>query len=660
MAVQIPTVQRNAPVPEPSVGRVDIKPLDISSAQSVIRGATNQLVNATANAFEEHQLRAANNIGKDAAYKYNKALREVYEGKAGENGQPGTLGIKYADGEPTPLYQQFDKTMKDKYDEVMGQYDGASDKVKFAIKSQLDQVKTKFSDIAISSHAAQLDKWQTSVATNTVAMAKEDILDQTAYFNPNDPKNPNPYLDFDNTLARINQTWMEHGKDRGTVKEVIGKDGKPLVNDRGEKTYIPHASVAFRIAKDKSDAIENVINNLRTSGKVDEAVAVAEHYKDVIDAAARPKINKELEDAKLDKNAFAELTKVQQLPLKQAEIELKKITDKPLQEKALDKFVTYKSKMERLDDMQSDTFYKTAFDQLLTKQSGGEPFATVDEMLSNPTFKPLIEGITKPEQVKALTAMIKPKEETDPQANIDFMSDAVNGNLNGISKEQLTLKLAPIAKKDQRWALDLYKFVNMDTESEKRSRLNSSMSKLKQAMELQKVIDREIPGRGFAPKDADLLSTAMQELSRSVGEIPQDATQQQLWIDNFTADFKKRVTPGRLQEFIDNTFGATIKATKEAMGLGEERPLVSPRTGPITIQPTNAPIPQPGMAPQPPKVLVSPTPFKTNATPTPAGKSLSGITSRQLMKMYLDKYPDRKNKVPSIEELQQFQNEISK
>lgn len=649
MAVQIPIVQRNAPIAEPSVGRVDIQPTDISSAQNVVRGATNSLVNASLTAFEEHKTRAAETIAKDAAYKYNKLLRQQYEG--GE----GKLGLKHMDGDPGPGYTQFRQYTDDQYNAISSEYGEASDKVKIAIKGQLDQVKNKFSDIAISSEAAQLDRWQTSVTQNSVAMAKEDILDQSGTFTTKDLQgNPiaDPYMDFDNTLAKINNTWMEHGKDRGTVKEVLDKEGKPVLNARGEKSYAPSASVAMRIAKDKSDAIENVINNLRTSGRVDEAVEVAAHYKDIIDAAARPKINKELEEATLEKNAYAELAKVQQLPILEAKKQLDKISDQKLQEKALEKFGTYKARIDRLDDLQQGEMYSSVFNDLVKKQTTGQPFVTVDEMMSDPSYKARIEKMTKPENVKALMAMIKPKEDTDHSANLEYMYDAMSGGLNNISKEELAKKLSPISGKDQKWALDLYKFVITDTESEKRSRYNVAIGKLKETMTREGLIQPETKGRGLSDKDAKRLAEASRELFQNVGALPSDITQLQNFIDNYVIDFNKRLTKSNLEKALEG-IAPTVKQISDVFGLN--RPVVTgPYKAPPALQRDMIPTPSVTTTPQPtvvPGVTVAPQP-----TPSASAKSMENISGKERIRLFFKKYPERlkAKQLPTDEELRVF------
>jgi len=425
MAVQIPTLERDA-VPQPaSVGRLDYNPINVAGIEQPVANAVQSTASDLTKYARSEAAYAANTASLAASNKFHQWYEDQLEGRpdgvdpnTGEK-IPGIIGARQKDGDPAPVYSKLNSDATQQMTGIMASYADAPEPTRIAIAQGLQGVRKKFYDRQQTAFSAQQMKYVNAVSDQSVQQTQKDALDATANISADDPDSLQP---FDQKVNEIKVKRLQQGAKLG-MATPDPKDPKIDPSTGLATNYTDVSpSLAMKIAKNTSDTVLYSINNLAAAGNVQEAKLLLDKYQKVIDPVNRAKVDDKIEKAVIDQNASKAASAVQDMPMDKA---IQKIKDQfddsdPIEIKtrdaALKKVGTYQALMKAASDQQTKNNFNAGTQQIYNGVQSGS-LKTPDQAISDPIIQGLIDtGTIDAHQIKAWKEMVTPSKDSDPKA----------------------------------------------------------------------------------------------------------------------------------------------------------------------------------------------------------------------------------------------------
>ena len=438
MAVQVPVVKRNAPMETPSVGRVDIKPPNVTEAQSIQSKAINEFAKDAVDLVAKEEIATADVKSTEAATKY----RTWYE-----TNLRGKNGLSYLKGDPAEAYAKFDEDARKEYDRIINESAGYSQLTKDAIVSKLNEAHNRMYESRVTLEGKQNADYRTRVTNDAVVLSQNDVVDAAATL---DVKDPNTLIPIERSLNEIRNLRYKEGRENGLVRETVD----PNVidpNTKSPKVLKIESDPSFKaqVAKDVSDALVMSIENLTAAGDVAGAEFLMNKYADQIIGTKKPKVEKFINTAAKDNQAKAIVKSLINLPEDQAIKKLDDIQDDDVREKASKRYDSEKTRRNRLIKSASTANYNAAANIILNRDKKGLPFQDEVQMMDDPEIKRLWINITDAKQKMALQHMVNQPKDSNPEAYRDALDAIGNDKLKGMPPEELMLMQAGLNKSDR-------------------------------------------------------------------------------------------------------------------------------------------------------------------------------------------------------------------
>lgn len=523
MAVQVPVVKRNAPMETPSVGRVDIKPPNVTEAQSIQSKAINEFAKDAVDLVAKEEIATADVKSTEAATKY----RTWYE-----TNLRGKNGLSYLKGDPAEAYAKFDEDARKEYDRIINESAGYSQLTKDAIVSKLNTAHNRMYESRVTLEGKQNADYRTRVTNDAVVLSQNDVVDAAATL---DVKDPNTLIPIERSLNEIRNLRYKEGRENGLVRETVD----PNVidpNTKSPKVLKIESDPSFKaqVAKDVSDALVMSIENLTAAGDVAGAEFLMNKYADQIIGNKKPKVEKFINTAAKDNQAKAIVKSLINLPEDQAIKKLDDIQDDDVREKASKRYDSEKTRRNRLIKSASTANYNAAANIILNRDKKGLPFQDEVQMMDDPEIKRLWINITDAKQKMALQHMVNQPKDSNQDVKNDAFSMLFEGKFQGMPPEQFNEAVAGLNKSDRTMFESEYRKINTQTGGEQNQQLKWMGSQLEKELQTIKYIKKDQYGK-YAPNDRIKLNEASSELIIAMDKFPPNASfkEKQEWIKQF-------------------------------------------------------------------------------------------------------------------------------
>lgn len=538
--VQIPTLNRTPAPDQSSVGRIDYQGANPAAAEAQQTQSAESLIGSVDHYIRTQEAYSANTAALAAATEYHKGREDRLEGSPGDaaNGIEPMVGAKQKLGDPAPIYQQLESDAGEHKQRILQKYDDASDVTKNAVAVALAGVDKKFADRQTTAYSSQSTEWTKSTTNAAAKMAQSDVLDSSVAITAEDPGSTKP---LDESLKALSDIRAREGLKLGGATPIYDPEGK-IDPATGTVKVVGIKNIAQpllqTIAKEKSDALVSVVDNLLASNKIDEAHLILDKYSKSIDGLSRAKITEKLTKAAQEQAGSDAFNDVKDLPYVDA---LKKLNtgqtetmknlgsevnvDK-VRQSAMSKLNTYRTQMENAKTAQARENFIQAGQVVLKQQLGGTPFVTKDQAYSDKRISPLLGKLT-PEQVKAVGSLVEPPDKSTPEARANMYEILKNGatQLKGMSYDDFVLHSSGLNKTDRTQFESEYRKWNVETPVQQTQQMSAMNGLLEKEMEKLGQTDRELGihknqfGK-YSEKDQIKLNNEKQKLYEQADKLP--------------------------------------------------------------------------------------------------------------------------------------------
>ena len=597
--VQIPTIQRMQPQNELSVGRIEVKPIDATKGQAGVNEAIGSLAETSIKIYAKYEEQSALLAAKAAGIEFHQYLEAKLEGDPSK----GIAGIKHFQGDPTAVYQQFDTDSINKQVEIQARHGDSSLNTRSKVQQQLAAVSARFYDRKTVDFGNQI----TQYGIKTTA-ANGEILHQNT----------------------VNESGLLNSEKLDTIKKldnnlqlIVGN-----VYDGAELLGLPtnHPSVQFDAFSKRSGAIVDTVKVLTDSKKLPEARMVMEKYQKAIDASQLPKVIEHLHKATIEEQGQKEFSKVRNLPPKERFDKLNQIKDDEVRKEALENSNTFTRQIVTSDNRQQEMNFNEASNIVYNRERSGKRFLTVNQMEKDPQIKTIISSLDLG-QVERLRKLVERPEKSDPKVEITLLNKISNGEMLGMTAEQLFKDSVGLNDSDRHTFRSWWHAINTDTESESRLRVNYTFPRIEAELIAQNII----PIKSLqTTKHAKIIAQYQKGVLENSYSMPKNLPDLNKYVTEWVAKDKEVNYP-------ESTFKKFLEF----------------------YRPSEKEIPLPPAYEYKPhtNILLKPAPTgKTPTGKTPTGKKSTGKKSDvQWIEIYKK---ENSNKNPkSLEELEKFKNE---
>lgn len=585
MPVQIPTIREgDAPTPD-SVGRIDAT---APSGDKMVGQVTNELAQGlvtTQDYLDTQERNVAHTEAITAATKYEKWANEQLDG----NSETGAVGLRNMKGDPTPLYNNFDKDAVAKQKELLDGYSDASPVVQGYVENALKGKGASVYNKRLTAYGHQYANYEQSVTDDAVTNEVQNAAEAAGLV---DPKNPSTYATFEQAQANISHLIIRDGIKKGTVQVLPeGETGLNFIDDNGKPLQVRlNPSAALELGKQTSKATYQAIDGLLKADKPDEAKAMMDRYKGSLsDPVQKAKLDEEYTKVDTEQKAYGALGNMQDMSYPEQKKALGNLpAESPQDIKVKHKAMELLHSENTIKDLDQERNSKDVFNQLAIRiqkqQESGKPFDTLVQLQQDPVYKRLIDQVTDEKQRKALTGLVEQPKKDDEQAYATLMDKTVKGELNGMSYPDYMQLKQGLTKQSALKFDNLWQKANTQTDGDLRAQHTYIGKEANTRLEASGLITKNEYGR-YTPESQTYLADAQTRLVDQMNALPKmNVKDQDAFVKKFVANeiiTKKQndAKPGfwgKLFGAGDENSGTTSPDTTSPGAAGKTVPL--PRT----------------------------------------------------------------------------------
>ena len=445
----------------PQNDRINMKVGDNSAMILQNTQALTGLAKEGANIYQEYENQKIEQLSSQAEIEFDKWNNSELE------------KLKGWEGDPTVAYNEYDKRVQEKREELLTGVGDVPERVKRHYTSRLDKVLQKNEVVALKQRGYQQEVYANNLFETSVKTKKESLPAFAGMYNVNDPSST---LTFDQGLADIKTTIVKRALEKGGAERLpddAEKAGYVFTDDEGNQVKVNLNPITKqRIAKELSEGVKSSLDAMIVAGQVEEAKAFRERYKGYLDpknlSAVDKQLNKELTSQEAynfisglrGKSPEDQITAIENLPegeLRDQVIKIKETNDR---------------KLERLKDLRAEGNYNTLASHVLKRQSSGNPYDGIADLESDPVFKNTWDNMNANQQ-KAVMEMVKaPKTSNDKsvlKVNQLLLGEIEGADLDSMSLEQFHSEyLVGLNQKDKNKYINDFRKLKDPSQAQKR------------------------------------------------------------------------------------------------------------------------------------------------------------------------------------------------
>lgn len=466
---EIPKHQSQMPL---SVGRTKVDMPDATRAMAKQSKGVENLADSLVQFEDKLEADAADTEATKRASEYEVSFRSRLYGDG------KTPGVKFQEGDPTPVYQQFDADMDEEYKRLTDVSDLSPRAAKLVNQRVTDRAQ-QLQMTRLSEYGAQNAKYEHQVYKADNDLVKQAFPEASVHIVPDKPES---FAVYDDRNGDLRNNHIRKGLASGGVQR--DDNGEMLYFDRatGEKFRVSLGPVAQKeLLDDLSEANYNTMNVLLKAGEIDKANAIKDRYGNVLNAQHKAALADDFQRATVDNKA----TLLSMYPNKEKEIlkntseaEAIKIKD---QARALrnNREAEIEQSKNRIDKRNSEDLIAMIHE----RQKAGFPYNSLEGAMQDNQFAIRMDKLNSVEAKRAIETMITQPPKSTPEA-LDrvqalIYGDDPNKDVRKMSNFEINKELSGLDKPDRTAAEAVIFKMKNETEEESRVKFNSASVYLK-------------------------------------------------------------------------------------------------------------------------------------------------------------------------------------
>lgn len=530
MAVQIPRLERFAPVQPTSSGQIDAQPLNVTQGIAQTSNQISGLMGAAA----DQMARAENQQADLTATRLSLQYEEMYQGEL-----DNIRGMK---GDPTLAYTQFDEKMSKEFEKLGETYKDAIGPVRNIVEQKLQSTAGRLRMKREVTEGSQFRAYRRETYNAEVGqIANQRVLDAIE-LDTLDPeaKKEGKFVNLELAIQDIMTARDKQGIAEGLM--VSGPNGQ-------ERSAVLNSM----INEDVSTAIGNVVQALNLSGDNEAAEKVIDKYKDRLLAKTRIDLMKKTQDAGIDKKAFAIEHELRFLPPSKAMAEVEKKTKDPEVINKVRKLVDERARINTLNkERESDAAYQEIYSFVQATASANAKAAQEGKVtgIASPSRTWLEQSDVwgamadrlNAKDKEALYSMVSKPKESDEAARLRMMEYATNDGFLGMSAQEFEKEARGLNQAEYKTYRSTWQRLNSDTEGEARGRIKFMSDNLSHLLFTAKILKKK-DRRYWSRKDAATFAEYSGEMMDYLDKAPPKQTpmEQMKWLREFVEDKRNEV-----------------------------------------------------------------------------------------------------------------------
>jgi len=515
MALTLPRVNRAAPVDSAPEAQIKVEAPDLMRAVAPQQKAAENFVEEGVKYFDREVEYAIDTKSREESYKYENYLNEELS------------TAKQNQGDPIVAYDTLRKNQT-KMRESLEANEQMGENTRAAVKARLQEVDRRFADKQVTAFGSQNEAYQKKVTNDSAALAKQDLVYDSEFISVDDKSSD---MRIQNTLNRIYDIRVKSGLKTGTVTQDA--DGN----------YVLNPSVKLEIAKDYSEGLSTMIENLNASGKVDEAKMMTEKFGKYLGPKEAVRVNNFTMKSERKQEALQAFEDAKNMSPEKAFEFIGKMSDPEAQIMARGFLNTFNEQKKKITKDASATSYNDVQNIILDRQKAGTPFLTVDQMENDPVISRVIEHVTDAKQRKALYSMVeKPKDSNEAQKG-ELYQAVQDGSLAQMSYSDFLEASSGLNKTDHASFEKQWNNLRTETKGEENQKVRYMTKELTKSLLTVGYVKHNRFGKYDDPEQKKI-NAANDEMISMLDTMPKNMgiKEQQAWVNDFALSKKRGTT----------------------------------------------------------------------------------------------------------------------
>lgn len=499
MAIQIPKVQRDAPLAPTSEGRIDLSLPDVTKPSQQIDASLEHVSHAVTDGLLDAEDQAVKLKSTSEANEFERKILI------------DTQKIKNVQGDPTQLAAELDSKVNDYKQEILNRNKDGSDKLKRTLESEMNDryVKSRTArDVLLEQKHGEFDNETTKGA---IELRKNGMLSNAELVGTD----PSALAKIDEQVQNIHDLNYQYGKRNGLIVKTIDPDtGQPV------DKFSPQLQAKNQ--KDVSEGLKNTIEALNNSGKVKEAKALLDKYSDIINPKDQAGLLKSNDLNSIKNDALVLSKQVETLPPDVALAKIKQYgkADDPrsieVQQKASEFLDATRRRVENArKDRENQSFEAAA------KYVESKGFVNSTEMENDNQFQ-MLSSHSNAKQRQALKKMVDAPAESDQKEKYQLFEAYQNGDFKTMDAATYMQKSAHLDKTDKKMFDGMWNKARTESNQKAYQQENRLNKMLTDELEIQKYVKRPNSEGGFDSKNQNKLNEVLSYMHQQFGQFPVD------------------------------------------------------------------------------------------------------------------------------------------
>lgn len=544
--IQVPTIsaQNEQPLHAPRLDQSNLNPV-----------APMQQDTAAVEKVADQAIKLRNNIADQTADTTATNAKNQYllwrKKKLYGDPESGEVGLINKQGNPTDLYQAFDKEQGDYLDGLAkspGDQNWAQE-TQNVVNRRLSLAYEESQLETLTQYAHQQKKYDDNNSDAAVTLAQNGMPIASTYIKPGEDTTFGP---MDAKIAAIRNARIAQAIRYGNGKVDDNGDTAYTAPDGSKQAVNLGLSAKAKIAGDVSTGLYDTIVNLVHSKDLEKAEAMRERYSGMLDAEDSAKLDTQMEKGKTKQEAFdlADLARTKGIGV------IQNYDDPEVRHEALKIFTQDNHYVEAERQRKSKTNFDALSNYVQSVQRSDHPFTGTVALENDPKFLKLIDNITDSKQKQAIYHQVdQPKNSS--QASSDKIQDLFfgkdpNHNIREVSDSDFNLYLGGLDKSDQKF----YSRKRFQLKTQNGPQLEQQYKLFGSEFDRQAVgaelLHRLPNSQYFVPSDQIRDAQYKKELLDTIENLgPTTPTQRSEYIAKFVADKKAGIAfqPPPIQKF---------------------------------------------------------------------------------------------------------------
>ncbi len=536
--VQIPTLRENPIAGEAPAPHLSDNVPNAEGEMKETQAAFGEVANSAIRLAQKEEHDTAFMEGKKAANDMTTLHNSLIYGAKDATGQ-FQPGIKYKDGDPTDLYQDYDTKMA----AGMAKYQDNPDYSPYTqrvVNKLLSNKVNQLQQNRTQEQGYQQAKYDKNINDANITLEQDGMIPSSTFVKAGDEGSLGA---IQNNIHNIQQNHLTFGAKMGNVAPTQdgtpGKDGMFMDDENGKPIPVSVSpTVKAAMFKDIGDGLHNSIKNLIDSG-TPQNIAAAKYMQDqygtYLSSSSKTDLGEKLHNAEIKNEALVASAAIRRAGNDADKVN--KILGGLSQEarlKTLGDSVEDASRMDTLQRLRDKGNVSAVGNDILRQKQSGVPYPGINSVLANPANQEAWNNIKDPKMKQALSSMVGDRPKSTDSGDLTNVQNFFSGQAK--DPHDPTKMLDPMKTDPATWAI-----ISKDLGKDEFQRQNARYESIRfdttgQRGAQVKMMDKAVQDMAH---DTKLVTPITGNLGNEVGYSPDDKTKLNLlrekahaWLDS--------------------------------------------------------------------------------------------------------------------------------